>query len=76
MSATTPSPTVTRDSTRIIRDRHFSLDDGDDSILRALCHLRTEHVTGTLMIDISCGGTCTIRFREEQRVDFPDESGK
>ncbi len=64
------TPTVTADSTRLIRDRHFSLDSGDDSILAALAHLRREHVTGTLFVDIACGGVATLRFREEQRVEF------
>jgi hypothetical protein len=67
-------PTITRDATRIIRDRHFSLTDNDDSILAALAHLRREHVTGTLMLDISCGGICSLRFREEQRVNFDTKS--
>jgi hypothetical protein len=64
------TPTITADSSRIIRDRQFSLSDGDSSILAALSHLRREHVTGTLMLDISCGGICSLRFREEQRIEF------
>jgi hypothetical protein len=64
------TPNVTADQTRIVRDRQFSLDDGDNSILSALAHLRREHVTGTLMLDISCGGLATLRFREEQKVTF------
>ena len=70
MSIATP-PLVTTESTRIIRDRHFSLAGGDDAILRALSHLHQEHVTGTLCIDLACGGVCTLRFREEQRIEFP-----
>jgi len=66
------TPTLTREETRVVRDRHFSLDDGDDSILAALAHLRREHTTGTLMIDISCGGAATLRFREEQKVTFDE----
>lgn len=72
MTAATTNPVIIRDETRIVRDRHFSLDDGDDSILRALCHLRSERVIGQLVIDISHGGVCSIRFCEKQRVDFPD----
>lgn len=68
----TPPATITAESTHIVRDRQFSLDAGDDSILSALAHLRREHVTGTLMIDIACGGTCSVRFRESQRVEFND----
>jgi hypothetical protein len=76
MTAAIPTPVITRDSTRIIRDRQFSLDDGDDSILRAICHLRTERVTGQFIVDISLGGLCSLRFREEQRVDFSDDPAK
>jgi hypothetical protein len=64
------TPTLTAESTRVVRERHFSLDSGDESILAALAHLRREHVTGTLFIDIACGGAATLRFREEQRVEF------
>jgi hypothetical protein len=64
------TPTVTNEQTRLVRERYFSLDAGDDSILAALAQLRREHVTGTLLIDISCGGAATLHFREEQRVQF------
>ena len=64
------SPTITDDSTRVIRDRRFSLDDGDSSILAALAHLRREHVTGQLIIDLACGGANGLRFREEKKIDF------
>lgn len=78
MTATTPTTpaasaaaaTLTSERTTVLRERYFSLDAGDDSILAALAHLRREHVTGTLSIDISCGGAATLRFREEQRVQF------
>jgi len=63
---------MTTDTTKVVRERHFSLDNGDDSILLALAHLRREHVTGTLMIDIACGGPATLRFREERRVEFDE----
>lgn len=67
------TPTITDDSTRIVRDRSFSLDSGDESILAALSHLRRERVTGTLMVDISCGGVCTLRFREEKKIAFDEK---
>lgn len=66
------TPTLTGESTRVIRERYFSLDSGDDSILAALAHLRREHVTGTLFVDIACGGAATLRFREEHSIEFPD----
>lgn len=66
-------PTVAADTTHIVRERRFAVDsaDCDNSILAALAHLRREHITGTLLIDIACGGVATLRFREEQRVEFP-----
>lgn len=67
------TPTITTEQTRVVRERHFSLDDGDNSILAALAHLRREHVTGTLMVDIACGGPATLRFREERKVEFQPE---
>ena len=69
------TPTLTAESTRVVRERHFSLDSGDESILAALAHLRREHVTGTLFIDIACGGAATLRFREEQKVNFHQNKG-
>ena len=66
------TPTITDDSTRIVRDRRFSLDFGDESILAALAHLRREHVTGQLIIDIACGGANGLRFREEKKIDFSE----
>jgi hypothetical protein len=63
-------PTVTSESTRIIRDRQFSPEGGDcDAIVRALCHLQREHVTGTLMIDLSQGSLNSIRFSEQHRIE-------
>ena len=70
------TPTITADSTRVIRDRYFSLDFGDDSILAAIAHLRREHVTGTMMVDFACGGVATLRFREERTVDFSDTNNE
>ena len=65
------TPTVTvAESHRIVRERQFSLDGGDDAILRALSQLRREHVTGPLTIHIACGGVCSIFFQEEQKVNF------
>jgi hypothetical protein len=65
--------TITAESTHVVRDRHFSPDAGDESILAALAHLRREHVTGQLIVDISCGGVATLRFREQQQVNFPEK---
>lgn len=72
MSASTVHP-VTSESVRVIRDRQFSPEGGEDAILRALAHLRHEHVCGTLMIDIANGGIGSLRFHEEQQVNFPDK---
>jgi hypothetical protein len=66
------TPTVTNESTRVVRERHFSLDLGDESVLAALAQIRREHVTGTLFVDISCGGAAALRFREEQKVNFTE----
>lgn len=66
------SLTIAADHTHVIRERRFVVDNGDESILAALAHLRREHITGTLMIDIACGGIATLRFREEQRVEFTE----
>lgn len=68
------TPAVTAESTRVVRERQFSLDGGDEAILRALSHLRSEHVTGPLTIHIACGGVCAISFHEEQKVTFDTES--
>ena len=68
------TPTITTEKTHVVRERHFSLDAGDESILLALAHLRREHVTGTLFIDISCGGAASLRFREEQKVTFSENN--
>lgn len=68
------TPTTLDDRTHIVRDRRFSIDDGDNSILAALSHLSREHVTGQLIIDISCGGLCSLRFREERKINFSSES--
>lgn len=72
MGSKSASRVETRDATSIVRERYFSLDSGDDSILAALAHLRREHVTGTLFVDIACGGAATLRFREEHSIEFPD----
>lgn len=67
MSTTAP---VTAESTRIVRDRQFSPEGGDcDAIVRALCHLQRERVTGTLMIDLSQGSLNSIRFSEQHRIE-------
>lgn len=68
------TPTITDDSTRIVRDRRFSLDSGDESILAALAHLRREAVTGQLILDLSQGGLCSLRFREEKKINFSEEN--
>ena len=65
----TPTTTVS-ESHRIVRERQFSLDGGDDAILRALSQLRREHVTGVVMLHLACGGLCALFFQEEQKVDF------
>ena len=76
MSATPlPSslPVVSAESHHIVRERRFVVDAGDDSVLAALAHLRREHITGTLLVDIACGGIATLRFREEQKVTFDEK---
>lgn len=70
MSAAFPAHPVVADATRIARERQFSPEGGDDAVLRALAHLAREHASGTVLIDLSCGGVAMIRFREERRVDF------
>ena len=69
------STNITAEKTHLIRERHFSLDAGDESVLAALAQIRREHVTGTLFIDIACGGAATLRFREEQKVNFSKNKG-
>ena len=69
------TPAVTAESTRVVRERQFSLDGGDEAILRALSHLRAEHVTGPLTIHIACGGVCAISFHEERRVELDNDLG-
>lgn len=65
---------IVADSTHVVRERRFVVDNGDESILAALAHLRREHITGTLLIDIACGGVATLRFREERQVEFSNSS--
>jgi hypothetical protein len=64
------TPAVTHEQTRVVRERQFSLDGGDEAVLRALSHLRGEHVTGPLTIHLACGGVCAISFHEEQKITF------
>jgi len=64
--------TITAEKTHVVRERQFSLDGGDDAILRAVAHLRREHVTGPLTIHLACGGVCAIVFSEEQKIEFQD----
>lgn len=64
------TPAVTAERTHLVRERHFSLDGGDEAVLRALAHLRREHVTGPLTIHLASGGISGISFHEEQKVEF------
>ena len=70
MSASTLTPAVVAESHRILRERRFSLDDGDNSVLAALSHLRREGSPGTLTLHIGTGGgLCAIVFLEQQSID-------
>jgi hypothetical protein len=60
--------------THIVRERQFYLNgDRESSVIKALCQLARESATGQLILDLNCGGIGGIRFREEQKVTFPEK---
>lgn len=60
-----PDPDPTRDSHILVRERRFP----PTQDLVALMHfLRDARSTGMLMINLSQGSVCTLRYREEINV--------
>jgi len=64
----TKLPTHVRDSHILVRERRFP---PSQDIAALMKFLRDMHSTGTLMINISQGGICTLRYREEINVTEP-----
>lgn len=63
-------PTITRE--RIYFERTFPADQFE----RALLTLHEDRATGTLMIDLSQGGVCSVRFfGEDRNKPEPSERG-
>lgn len=70
--STTTTTTVTtcaplRDTYHLVRERVYQ---GSLDFVRILLDLRTERATGTLSVDLSQGGVCRVRFREEQDIRY------
>jgi len=66
---TTESVTATplRDTYHLVRERVYQ---GSLDFVMILAGLQREKVTGTLIADISQGGLCRVRFREEQDIRY------
>ncbi len=56
-----------RETYRLVRERIYQ---GPLDVLQILISLRMERVTGTISIDLSQGGICRVRFREEQDIRY------
>lgn len=71
-----PSPptltTPAREQHHLVRERIF----GTTDVAEVVAALHESHVTGTLFVDISQGTVGSIRFREEQKVHFDNDSRK
>jgi hypothetical protein len=55
---------VSREGTTVVRERTFSPDD----FQRLMLLLQEERATGTVLLDLNCGGVRNVRFREEQKI--------
>ena len=56
-----------RDSYHLVRERVYQ---GSLDFVQILISLKAERATGTLEADLSQGGICRVRFREEQDIRY------
>jgi hypothetical protein len=56
--------TPEQEHNHVIRERIFQ----PHQLEHVMQELHESRATGTLMLDISQGGLCTIRFREEKKI--------
>jgi hypothetical protein len=59
--------TPLRDTYHLVRERVYQ---GSLDFVLILAGLQREKVTGTLIADLSQGGLCRVRFREEQDIRY------
>jgi hypothetical protein len=59
------------ESHRLVRERSFTPKSSIETIIEIL---KESHATGQLMIDMNQGGIGSIRFREEQKVNFEEST--
>ena len=66
---TTESVTATplRDTYHLVRERVYQ---GSLDFVMILSRLQSEKATGQLIADLSQGGLCRVRFREEQDIRY------
>jgi hypothetical protein len=64
---TSISTTSMRDSYHLVRERVYQ---GSLDFVQILISLKAERATGTLEADLSQGGICRVRFREEQDIRY------
>jgi hypothetical protein len=65
VSTTTVTPE--KENNHIVRERIFQ----PHQFEHVMQELHESRLTGTLMLDVSQGALCSIRFREEHKVDTP-----
>ena len=65
VTATTVSPL--RDTYHLVRERVYQ---GSLDFVQILMQLKLEKATGTLEANLSHGGICRVRFREEQDIRY------
>ena len=65
--STTTTVTPLRDTYHLVRERVYQ---GSLDFVQILIGLRNERATGTLYADLSQGGVCRVRFREEQDIRY------
>jgi hypothetical protein len=61
------TPTPMRDTYHLVRERVYQ---GSLDFVLILAGLQSERATGTLYADLSQGGICRVRFREEQDIRY------
>ena len=64
---TTTETTALRDTYHLVRERVYQ---GSLDFVQILISLQREKSTGQLIADLSQGGICRVRFREEQDIRY------
>ena len=65
--STSTTVTPLRDTYHLVRERVYQ---GSLDFIKIITGLQSEKATGTLLVDISQGGICRARFREEQDIRY------